>query len=92
MEIRLNSAKRVASLHMYPLKYFFNYPQDLSKTIFIFFFFLLVVLVAPLSLSFLLSLSYLETCSMVPFPKLTPQFPPPPLLVEICFLVSGWTM
>ena len=46
---------------------------------------------APL-FSFLLSLIYLETCSMVPFPKLTPQFPPPPLLVEIVSFVSGATI
>ena len=30
----------------------------------------------------------LSTCSMVPNP---PQFPPPPLLIEICSLVSGAT-
>ena len=56
------------------------------------FFLLSFSLDAPLSLSSLfsslLSLSYLETCLMVPYP---PQFPPPPLLVEISSLVSGWT-
>ena len=45
--------------------------------------------ISSLLFSSLFSLSYLETCSMVPPP---PQFPPPPLLVEICSLVSGWTM
>ena len=36
-----------------------------------------------------LSLSYAETCSMVPFP---PQFPLPPLLIEIESFVSGVTI
>ena len=36
-----------------------------------------------------LSLSYAETCSMVPPP---PQFPPPPLLIEIVSFVSGVTI
>ena len=43
---------------------------------------------APLSSLSLLSLSYLEICSMVPLP---PQFPPPPLFFEICSFVSGGT-
>ena len=36
-----------------------------------------------------LSLSYADTCSMVPGP---PQFPPPPLLIEIVSFVSGVTI
>ena len=50
--------------------------------------FLFFDLYAPLSSLSLLSLRYLEICSMVPLP---PQFLSPRLLVEICSLVSGWT-
>ena len=42
-----------------------------------------------ISFSFSLSLSYADTCSMVPGP---PQFPPPRLLNEIVSFVSGVTI
>ena len=76
------------------LQYAYCYPP-LKNKIIIFVIFVCVSffdLDAPLSSLFsfssLLSLSYLEICLMVPFP---PQFLPPPLLVEISSLVSGWT-
>ena len=63
---------------------FFSFPS-LFLMVFVF------DLDAPLfSFSSLLSLSYLEICLMLR--TTPPQFPPPPLLVEICSLVSGWTM
>ena len=77
--------------------YFFNIFQENLRFFFplvvsIFFFFFDVGLgfwsgCSSLAPS-LLSLSYLEICSMVPSP---PQFLPPPLFFEICSFVSGGT-
>ena len=87
-------------LYFFPrdLRFFFSFPNSFFSSVsfgggwsgYLLFSSLLSLSCLSLSFSSLLSLSYLETCLMLrPIPF---QFPPPPLLVEICSLVSGRTM